>query len=28
LPGIALVDLLLTGGYGSGLYAGAHDLLR
>jgi hypothetical protein len=28
LPGIALVELLLTGGYGSGLYAGDHDLLR
>jgi hypothetical protein len=28
LPGIALLELLLTGGYGSALYAGDHDLLR
>jgi hypothetical protein len=28
LPGIALVELFLTGGYGSALYAGDHDLLR
>ena len=28
LPGIALVELFVTGGYGSALYAGDHDLLR
>jgi hypothetical protein len=28
LPGVALLELLLTGGYGSALYAGDQDLLR
>jgi hypothetical protein len=28
LPGVALLELLLTGGYGSALYAGDNDLLR
>jgi len=28
LPGIALLELLLTGGYGSALYTGDRDLLR
>jgi hypothetical protein len=28
LPGVALLELLLTGGYGSALYAGDSDLLR
>lgn len=28
LPGVALLELLLTGGYGSALYAGDKDLLR
>jgi hypothetical protein len=28
LPGVALLELLLTGGYGSGLYSGDSDLLR
>jgi hypothetical protein len=28
LPGVALLELFLTGSYGSGLYAGDNDLLR
>jgi hypothetical protein len=28
LPGVALLELFLTGGYGSALYAGEKDLLR
>lgn len=28
LPGVALLELFLTGGYGSALYAGDNDLLR